>query len=183
MKRVSFMVALLSWVVMTSCGTATNATTNASPAATHANAVAVSTMLENRAFIMILNSGYANKNTSSNSIVITDKPYYAAVTDDQVEVFLPYNGDVYRNAYSSDYTNSSETLSFKESITDYQITQNKKGMWIVTFEARATDDNYQFRIEVSPAGEVRLTIVPAQKQNVSYKGYIYLESGDILGNS
>jgi hypothetical protein len=173
MKKFSFLVALLGLVVMASCGTSSKPVLSQ---ADYAKAQAVSSKLENKAFTIIFKSAFGSMSGSVDQLkLIAKKAFQLSVAGDKVEVFLPYYGSAeQRNAYSSDYTTEDGVLDFFVPYSDYEITQNKKGNWIILFEAQTDDDSYRFRIEVTPTGEARLTVVPAQRQNMSFKGDVFL---------
>jgi hypothetical protein len=164
MKRVNFIVALLFFVVMVSCGTTSKATRSAT---TEANAEVVTTMLQTRVYKIDFNRGFP---IAGPSFAITS-PYFVSVIKDRVESYLPYIGRAYNVPYGG-----GEGLNFDAPITDYKTTQDRKGRQIVTFNARTAEDNYQFRAEIYPSGVTHLTITSTQKQAISFSGNIDLDA-------
>lgn len=128
-----------------------------------ANAELVTIMLEKRMFKMDFSRAYP---TAGPSFSLT-YPYFVSVIRDRVESFLPYFGRAYSIPYGG-----GEGLRFEAPITNYRMTDGKKGKRIVTFDARTTEDNYQFRIEIYPTGETYLTVNASQKQSMSFSGTI-----------
>lgn len=128
-----------------------------------ANAELVTIMLEKRMFKMDFARAYP---TAGPSFSLT-YPYFVSVIRDRVESFLPYFGRAYSIPYGG-----GEGLRFEAPITNYRMTDGKKGKRIVTFDARTTEDNYQFRIEIYPTGETYLTVNASQKQSMSFSGTI-----------
>jgi hypothetical protein len=164
MKKVSFIAVILGLAAIVSCGTASKATLSAADAA---NAEVVTTMLDNRVYKMDFDRAYP---TAGPSFTL-NYPYYVSIIRDRVESFLPYFGRAYNVAY-----NGGEGLHFDAPIEDYKTTKGRKGQLEVTFQARTTEDNYRFRIEVYPNGETRLSVSAMRKQSMSFSGHMDLDA-------
>jgi hypothetical protein len=163
MKKISLAVAMLAIMVLTSCGTASKAVRSEADQAT---AEVVTTMLQKGVYKMDFNRGYS----SSGPSFPLNYPYYVSVIKGRVESFLPYIGRAYNVPYGG-----GEGLNFTAPISDYKMTQDKKGRWIVTFDARTTEDRYWFRVEIYPAGDVYLSVNATQKQSMSFSGNVDLD--------
>jgi hypothetical protein len=164
MKRISFIVALLAMVMMTSCGITSKATLSE---VDKANAEVVTSMLENKVYKM----DFDRASSMARASFSLNYPYYVSVIHDRVESFLPYFGRAYNVPYGG-----GEGLNFTAPISDYKMTQDRKGRWVVTFDARTTEDLYQFRIEIYPAGSTYLSVSSTQKQVMSFNGKVDLDA-------
>ncbi len=96
-------------------------------------------------------------------------PYYISVIDDRVESFLPYFGRAYNLPYGG-----GEGLRFEGPISDYTERVKNKGQREITFSARTGEDRYNFTLTVWPSGECDLTVMPTNKQSISFSGDIDL---------
>jgi hypothetical protein len=97
-------------------------------------------------------------------------PYFISVIDDRVESFLPYFGRAYMLPYGG-----GEGLRFEGPISDYTQSVGKKGQREITFSVRTGEDEYDFTLTVWPTGECNLTIMPMNKQSISFSGEIDLD--------
>jgi hypothetical protein len=151
---------MLATMMLASCGGASKAVRSE---ADKANAEVVTSMLEKKVYKMDFDRGYP---TAGPSIPLNSR-YYVSIIRDKVESFLPYFGRAYNIPYGG-----GEGLSFTAPITDYKMTQDRKGRWVVTFNARTAEDRYQFRIEIYPTGSAYLSVTATQKQTMSFSGHI-----------
>jgi hypothetical protein len=97
-------------------------------------------------------------------------PYFISVIDDRVESFLPYFGRAYMLPYGG-----GEGLRFEGRISGYTQSIKKKGQREITFSARTGEDEYDFTLTVRPTGECDLTVMPMNKQSISFSGEIDLD--------
>jgi hypothetical protein len=163
MKKISLGVAMLAIMVLTSCGTASKTVRSEVDKAT---AEVVTAMLQKEVYKMDFDRGYS----SSGPSFPLNHPYYVSVIKGRVESFLPYIGRAYNVPYGG-----GEGLNFTAPISDYKMTQDRKARWIVTFDARTSEDRYRFRVEIYPAGEAYLSVQATQKQSISFSGHIDLD--------
>lgn len=92
-------------------------------------------------------------------------PYSLEMRGDSAISYLPYFG----RAYSAPY-GGGDGLRFEKSITDYQTSFNKKGTAQIQFRTRTDDDTYAFNVEVFPNGSATITVIPVNKQSITFYG-------------
>ncbi len=97
-------------------------------------------------------------------------PYYVSVIGDRVESFLPYFGRAYNVRYGG-----GEGLRFAAPISEYNDRTTRRGAREITFKAHTDEDFYEFVLTVYPLGECNLSIIPGQKQQISFSGQIDME--------
>ena len=90
---------------------------------------------------------------------------------DTVEVHLPYMGEVYAPAFTSD------GLNFTEPVKGLKQGQDKKGNHVITFETKHDIVTYTFRLTLllsrrqkSDGGDIHVSLHPSNAQYCSYSG-------------
>jgi len=68
--------------------------------------------------------------------------YSLTIKGDEVKSYLPYFGRAYSVPYGG-----GEGLIFESTVTDYQMTFNKKGMAEITFKTRTKEDLFTYRFK------------------------------------
>lgn len=94
-------------------------------------------------------------------------PYFISVIEGRVESFLPYFGRAYSLPYGG-----GEGLRFDAPITSYAERMGRRGQREITFTARTGEDSYEFLLTVWPLGESTLSVMPRNRQSISFGGQI-----------
>lgn len=101
----------------------------------------------------------------SGKSVYLSSPYSLTLKGDSVYSYLPYYGRAYQLPYGG-----GDGLRFKEPISHYDVSYNKKGTARVRFKTRTADDYYQFDIQLFPSGSSTINITPTNRQGISFYG-------------
>lgn len=91
--------------------------------------------------------------------------YSLEVRNDSVYSHLPYFGQAYTAPYGG-----GEGMIFKEPLTDYKLTFDKKGTASVVFKTRNSEDTYEFRLQIFSNGSTTINVTSINKQGISYQG-------------
>lgn len=94
-------------------------------------------------------------------------PYYISVIDNRVESFLPYFGRAYNVPYGG-----GEGLRFDAPISNYDEQIGRRGQREIRFTARTGEDHYDFLLTVWPLGQANLSVMPRNRQSISFSGQI-----------
>lgn len=121
----------------------------------------VKELIENKRFTIDVNRAIPMGGRALN----LTSPYTLEVRGDSAVSYLPYFG----RAYSAPY-GGGDGLRFEKSITDYQTSFNKKGTAQIQFRTRTDDDTYAFNMQVFPNGSATITVVPVNKQSITFHG-------------
>ncbi len=100
--------------------------------------------------------------------------YSIELKNDTVISHLPYFGRAYSIPYGG-----GDGLHFSVPVTDYSISYNKKNRAQINFNARNSEDNYAFSIQVFPNGTATVNVTPVNRQSITYQGELIPdEKGD-----
>lgn len=91
--------------------------------------------------------------------------YSLEMRGDSVISYLPYFGRAYSLPYGG-----GDGLHFETSITDYQLTFDKKGTAQIKFVARTTDDTFRFNVHLFSNGSATINVTPTNRQSITYQG-------------
>lgn len=124
-------------------------------------ALEVKEMIEGGRFTVDVNravpmSGRAVNLTSSYSLELKG---------DSVVSFLPYYGRAYTAPYGG-----GNTMDFKATVSEYDLSYDKKGAATLKFRTRTDNDTYAFSINVFPNGASTIRVTPVNKQGITYYG-------------
>lgn len=103
-------------------------------------------------------------------------PYSLEVAKDTVKSCLPYFGRAYSIPYGG-----GDGLSFEGIAADYKSGKGKKGETEISFSVRTDEDFFKFSLKVYPGGSAFLTVIPVNRQSISYSGRVVAlepEAGD-----
>lgn len=92
-------------------------------------------------------------------------PYSLEMRGDSAISYLPYFGRAYSLPYGG-----GDGMRFEESITDYQLTFDKKGTAQIKFVARTKEDAFHFDVKVFSNGSATIGVTSANRQNITYQG-------------
>lgn len=123
----------------------------------------VKEMIESGRFIIDVNravpmSGRAVNLTSSYSLELRG---------DSVLSYLPYFG----RAYSAPY-GGGKGLNFTDTVSEYDLSYDKKGVARIKFRTRTDEDNYAFNVQVFPNGSSTISVTPVNKQGITFYGEV-----------
>ena len=92
-------------------------------------------------------------------------PYSLEMRGDSAISYLPYFGRAYSLPYGG-----GDGMRFEESITDYQLTFDKKGTARIKFVARTKEDTFHFDVKVFSKSSATIGVTSANRQNITYQG-------------
>lgn len=92
-------------------------------------------------------------------------PYSLEMRGDSAISYLPYFGRAYSLPYGG-----GDGMRFEESITDYQLTFDKKETAQIKFVARTKEDAFHFDVKVFSNGSATIGVTSANRQNITYQG-------------
>lgn len=92
--------------------------------------------------------------------------YNVVVKDGNVKSYLPYFG----TAYSAPYGSTESPMIFEAPIEDYNVSDGKKGAYIIKFKAKNKNDLVEFTFTVSSNGSSSLSVNSTNRQHISYYG-------------
>lgn len=121
----------------------------------------VKELLESGAFTIDVNRALPMGGKAVN----LTSPYSLELKGDSVFSYLPYFGRAYNVPYGG-----GEGLRFNESVTENDITYDKKGNATIRFKARTNEDNFTFDIKVFTNGSATINVQPVNRQSISYYG-------------
>lgn len=102
------------------------------------------------------------------NISLTGGYYDVKVTPDSVTCYLPYYG----RAYNAPMHPDENGYKFTSTKFDYQSKNSKKRGWYISINSKDIKDNPQLTLSVSESGYATLSVVSANKQSISYQGYL-----------
>ena len=126
-----------------------------------ANEIKLRNAIEARSFIVEVNKAIP----MSGSARTLTSTYSLTVNGDEVKSYLPYFGRAYSVPYGG-----GEGLIFESTITDYQITFNKKGMAEITFKTRTKEDLFTYRVQIFMNGSASVHVSSNNRQPISFNG-------------
>ncbi len=95
--------------------------------------------------------------------------YRLSVNGNRVVSYLPYFGRAYSLPYGG-----GEGLTFEGETADYRMVQGKRGMKDIGFTVRTREDSFEFHIDISPDGDVSMTVLSNNRQPISFSGHLKL---------
>lgn len=101
----------------------------------------------------------------SGRAINLNSSYSLELNGDSVVSFLPYYGKAYSVPYGG-----GNSMDFKTTFSEYDLSYNKKGTATMKFRARTDDDTYAFTIEVFSNGSSTIRVTPVNKQGIIYYG-------------
>ena len=104
--------------------------------------------------------------------------YYIEIDGDSLVSYLPYVGRAYTVPYGGD-----EGLDFDGQLTDYRLSEGKRGQMEISFKTRSRDDGYGYRIVIWPEnGSADISIQPVNKEPISFTGRVNLRKKKNAGS-
>lgn len=151
-------------MILTACSIQkTNAQTKSENKQTIANAV--QTALNQKAFTIHVEQMYPQSGRAR-----TLSSYFSLeIRNDTVFSNLPYFGEAY-----SAVLGSSKGLVFDATLSDLEITPEKKGKTKVRFTTRNEEDVYTYTITLWENGSANIYVQPMRRQSISYIGHLEL---------
>ncbi len=149
-------------VSMSACSSTRGAST--APSAVEAAKMEhIATMLQNRLYKVDFTRAYP----VSGRAFTLNYPYFVSIIGDRVESFLPYFGRAYLLPVGG-----GEGLRFTAPTRNYEMTIDKRGRYQISFDARTSEDDYTFELEVDRMGRSSLTVYAQKKQAISFGGEV-----------
>ena len=149
-------VLLLS-LIITGCST--------SKGLTKEEKIAIETALreaiENRTFVVEVNQALP---MGGNMRILTS-PYSLTVNGDEVKSHLPFFGRAYNAPYGG-----GEGLIFESTITDYQLSFDKKGKALIEFKTKSKEDQLAYRVNIFTNGSASIDVTSVNRQSISFAG-------------
>lgn len=96
--------------------------------------------------------------------------YSLEVNKAEVKSALPYYGRAYSIPYGGGVG-----LNFTSTITDYEVTEGKRGSFQIKFKSKSIDDLYQFKVEISKSGICHISVSSNNRQSISFQGSLAFE--------
>lgn len=126
---------------------------------------AVQTALNQKAFTIHVEQMYPQSGRAR-----TLSSYFSLeIRNDTVFSNLPYFGEAY-----SAVLGSSKGLVFDATLSDLEITPEKKGKTKVRFTTRNEEDVYTYTITLWENGSANIYVQPMRRQSISYIGHLEL---------
>lgn len=123
----------------------------------------VKEMIESGRFMIDVNRAVP---MSGRAVNLTS-PYSLELRGDSVLSYLPYFG----RAYSAPY-GGGKGLNFTETVSEYDLSYDKKGVARIKFRTRTDEDNYAFNVQVFPNGSSTISVTPVNKQGIMFYGEV-----------
>jgi hypothetical protein len=117
--------------------------------------------IENRTFIVEVDRALP----SSGSARTLTSPYSLTINGDEVKSHLPFFGRAYSVPYGG-----GDGLIFESSITDYQLTFDKKGMATIVFKTKTKEDQFTYLIHIFTNGSSTIQVSSNNRQPISFNG-------------
>ena len=159
MKFKSYLVwlGLFLSVMMSGC-TASKQATNEEKVA---NEIKLRNAIEARSFIVEVDKAMP----MSGSMRTLTSPYSLTINGEEIKSHLPYFGRAYTVPYGG-----GEGLIFESTITDYQLTFDKKNMANIEFKTKTNEDLYTYRIQIFTNGSSSIHVSSNNRQPISFSG-------------
>ncbi len=94
--------------------------------------------------------------------------YDVRVSKDTINCYLPYFG----RAYSASLDPNDAGIKFVSKDFTYTVTSRQKGGWDISIKPKDAREVEQLTFYISPEGYASLQVMPANKQAISFNGYI-----------
>jgi len=107
------------------------------------------------------------------SMRVLTSSYSLTVNGDEVKSHLPFFGRAYSVPYGG-----GEGLIFESTITDYQLSFEKKGKTIIDFKTKSKDDQLVYHIIIFVNGSASINVTSVNRQSISFTGKAYPKSVD-----
>ena len=95
--------------------------------------------------------------------------YDLRIKADSVISFLPYFGRAY---FDVGYNQTDMGVKFTSTKFDYQVTERKKGAWMITIKPADVQHIESLILNISVDGYASLTISSNNRDVISYDGYL-----------
>ncbi|MEO6149906.1 MAG: DUF4251 domain-containing protein [Mucilaginibacter sp.] len=99
--------------------------------------------------------------------LLTPGYYDLKVTKDTITAYLPYFGRVYMNPPLNP---DDAGIKFTSTKFDYNITEKKKGGWMITIQFNDTDKARRMTLDISESGYATLISVSNNRDAISFYG-------------
>lgn len=129
------------------------------------NRQAVSEMLETRRYKVDVD--YMNP-LRGRGRALTDS-YSLEVRNDSLISYLPYAGEAYSVPYGG-----GKALNFKAPISQYNMSEGKKGKKEIRIDVSNDEDTYIYTLTVFPNGNTSIHVQPTLRQSISFSGELEL---------
>jgi len=129
-----------------------------------ANEVVLREAIEKRAYIVEVDRAIP---MSGSSRMLTS-PYSLEVNGEEVKSHLPFFGRAYSVPYGG-----GDGLIFDSVITDYQLSFEKKGKYLIEFKTKSKEDRLVYRIHIFPNGSASIDVTSDNRQQISFNGKAY----------
>ena len=163
MKNFIIWFGLFLFVIIPGC----TASKDLQKAEKAANEAALREAIANRSFVVEVNRALP-MNMSSRML---NSSYTLTVNGNSMKSHLPYFGRAYSVAYGG-----GEGLIFDAVILDYELSLDKKGKALITFNAESKEDRFAFRIHILPNGSSSIEVTSMNRQPISFNGKAFLLS-------
>ena len=124
-------------------------------------AAALHVAIEKRTFIVEVDKALP----MGGSARVLTSPYSLELNEEKVKSYLPYFGRAYSLPYGG-----GEGLIFDSVMTDYQSSFDKKGKTLIEFKTQSKEDQFVYRIHISPNGTASIDVTPMNRQPISFTG-------------
>ncbi|MEP6675873.1 MAG: DUF4251 domain-containing protein [Ferruginibacter sp.] len=94
--------------------------------------------------------------------------YDLTITKDKIVAYLPYFG----RAYTAPVDPSEGGIKFTSTSFDYTVTAGKKSGWDVAIKLKDVNTVQEFSLTIFDNGTASLSIIPLNKQAITFDGYI-----------
>ncbi|MFM6975656.1 MAG: DUF4251 domain-containing protein [Sphingobacteriaceae bacterium] len=107
-------------------------------------------------------------NPGGGTVQLNSSVYNLAINPDSIVAFLPYYG----RSYSANLNPGDSGIKFTSKKFAYDITQKKKGGWIIRIRPQDVKSGQRFTLTVSESGYATLNAYHDQRQTIFFDGYI-----------
>lgn len=116
------------------------------------------------------NSAVLSSLPNASRLVNLTSDYNIRISGDSIHSYLPYFGEAYTAVIGRQ-----NGLVFDEPITEYRISERRRGVTEIKFSARTFEDRYEYTLAVYSNGTSYLTVNPDRKTSISFDGKLDLE--------
>ena len=166
-KKIIIWFGLFLSVMASGCATSKGLTKEEKAA----NEAALREAIENRMFVVEVDRALP---MGGGSRMLTTS-YSLEIKGDEVKSYLPYFGRAYSVPYGG-----GDGLIFESVMTDYQSSIDKKGILFVSFKTKSKEDQFVYRIRITPGGYSLIDVTSIQRQPISFHGKTFIKEENSL---
>ena len=146
-------------LIMTECSASKSLTKDEST-----DAAELRKAIENRAFFVEVDKALP----MGGSMRVLTSSYSLTVSGDSVKSHLPFFGRAYNVPYGG-----GDGLNFESTVTEYQVSFDRKGKASIEFKTKSKEDQLEYRISIFTNGSASIDVTSVNRQPISFSGKAY----------